>query len=147
MKSVIFATLLASASAFAPASQSASSTALKADFSKEVGAQVPLGYFDPAGLSEYFDQDDFDRLRGVEIKHGRIAMLAVVGYLTTYAGVRFPGADDIPCGFAALSALPGMVWAQMIATLFIMEYANRDQKDTPGVSASWSGSEFPGDCK
>jgi len=44
------------------------------------------------------------------------SMLAVVGYLVTYAGVRFPGAEDIPSGFAALSAIPGAVWAQMIAT-------------------------------
>jgi hypothetical protein len=36
-------------------------------------------------------------------------MLAVVGYLVTYAGVRFPGAEDIPSGFAALDNLPDMV--------------------------------------
>mmetsp|Transcript_25460 Transcript_25460/g.37649 ORF Transcript_25460/g.37649 Transcript_25460/m.37649 type:complete len:117 (-) Transcript_25460:49-399(-) len=64
-------------------------------------------------------------------------MLAVVGYLVTYAGVRFPGAEDIPCGFAALPAVPGMVWAQMIATWATMEAANRDI----GMS------EFPGDFR
>ena len=54
-------------------------------------------------------------------------MLAVVGYIVTYAGVRFPGCEDVPSGFAALSALPGMVWAQMIATWAMMEAANQDQ--------------------
>merc|ERR1712154_355936 len=52
-----------------------------------------------------------------------------------------------PSGFAALSATPGMAWAQMFATLFIMEYANRDQAGTPGVDESWSGSTFPGDFR
>jgi hypothetical protein len=41
--------------------------------------------------------------------------------------VRFPGAEDIPSGFATLDNLPGMVWAQMIATWTMMEAANQDQ--------------------
>ena len=120
MKTAILVSLIAGASAFAPASTSVkSSTALNADISKEIGAQMPLGFFDPLGLMgdpTNADKENFDRLRWVELKHGRIAMLAVVGYLVTYAGVRFPGAEDIPAGFAALDNLPGMVWAQMIAT-------------------------------
>eukprot|EP00523_Entomoneis_sp_CCMP467_P010886 CAMPEP_0168731570 /NCGR_PEP_ID=MMETSP0724-20121128/7329_1 /TAXON_ID=265536 /ORGANISM="Amphiprora sp., Strain CCMP467" /LENGTH=199 /DNA_ID=CAMNT_0008778573 /DNA_START=29 /DNA_END=628 /DNA_ORIENTATION=+ len=148
MKSAIFASLLASAAAFAPSQQgSKASTALNADFSKELGAQMPLGFFDPMGMTADIDQDEFDRLRWVELKHGRVAMLAVVGYLTTYAGVRFPGAEEIPAGFAALSATPGMVWAQMIATWATMEAANRDQKDTMGVNSGWTGGEFIGDFR
>ena len=65
-------------------------------------------------------------------------MLAVVGYLTTYAGVRFPGAEDIPSGFAALSAVPNMVWVQFAFTVGVMEAINRD---TFGMS------EFPGDFR
>jgi hypothetical protein len=59
------------------------------------------------------DQDRFDRLRYVETKHGRIAMLAILGHLVTTAGYRIPesitpGYDfsKIPTGLAALSALP-----------------------------------------
>jgi hypothetical protein len=33
-------------------------------------------------------------LRYVEIKHGRVAMLAVLGHIVTTAGVRFPGDID-----------------------------------------------------
>lgn len=88
---------------------------------------LQLGFFDPLGCVADGNEENFDRLRWVELKHGRIAMLAVVGYLVTYAGVRFPGAEDIPSGFAALDNLPGMVWAQMIATWSIMEAANQDQ--------------------
>jgi len=86
MKTAVIASLIASAAAFAPASkQTVTSSSLKA-FEDELGAQPPLGFFDPLGLVADGDQAKFDRLRLVEIKHGRIAMLGVVGYLVTYAG-------------------------------------------------------------
>ena len=86
MKSVIAASIIATAAAFAPAQQKASSTALKMAFEDELGAQPPLGFFDPLGLVADGDQEKFDRLRYVEIKHGRICMLGVVGYLVNKAG-------------------------------------------------------------
>lgn len=36
----------------------------------EIGAQAPLGFFDPLGLLKDADQNRFDRLRYVETKHG-----------------------------------------------------------------------------
>merc|ERR1711865_1315025 len=45
-------------------------------FEGEVGVQAPLGLFDPLGLLDDADQERFDRLRYVEVKHGRIAQLA-----------------------------------------------------------------------
>mmetsp|Transcript_7306 Transcript_7306/g.14477 ORF Transcript_7306/g.14477 Transcript_7306/m.14477 type:complete len:185 (+) Transcript_7306:226-780(+) len=71
-------------------------------------------------------------------QHGRVAMLAVVGFLTTYAGVRFPGAGDIPAGMAAWSALPLQVWVQMGFTWSLMEMLNRD---------AFGLAEFPGDYR
>jgi hypothetical protein len=136
MKTAILLSLLAGSTAFAPVQQAVKSTALNADFSKEIGTQPPLGYFDPLGILTNASQEKFDKWRWAELKHGRVAMLAVVGYLVTYAGVRFPGAEDIPAGFAALDNLPGMVWAQMIATWAMMEAANQDQ-----FSAPWGESD------
>ena len=40
------------------------------------GVQAPLGYWDPAGLASDGDAREFYRRRVVEIKHGRVAMLA-----------------------------------------------------------------------
>lgn len=108
--------LLHSSIAFqAPPTQRASrsSTVVKA-FEQEVGAQPPLGFWDPLGLLENADQERFDRLREVELKHGRISMLAVLGHVVTTAGVRLPGNidvdgdkfADIPTGLAALGAVP-----------------------------------------
>jgi hypothetical protein len=153
MKSAIFASLLTGAAAFAPVQQQAHSSALNADLTKEIGAQAPLGFLDPLGFCgadpANGDQENFDRMRWVELKHGRVAMLAVVGYLVTYADVRFPGAGDIPSGFAALDAVPGMVWAQMFATWALMEAANQDQFKAPwGTNdRGESKAEFKGDFR
>ena len=77
MKSIaVFAALCSSASAFAPAAQGpvvassqGSSSALAASpFANEIGAQVPLGYWDPLGICADGDRENFDRLRYVEIK-------------------------------------------------------------------------------
>ena len=133
MKLAIVASLLASATAFAPSQQSKASTALNVSpsdspYANEIGAQPPLGFFDPLGLCDGLDQEGFDRLRYQELKHGRIAMLAVVGYLVTLAGVRFPGMlssdvafADMPSGLEGLRAVPPAGLAQILAFIFFME--------------------------
>ncbi|KAL3774546.1 hypothetical protein ACHAWO_003997 [Cyclotella atomus] len=65
-------------------------TSLRA-FEDELGAQPPLGFFDPFGmLSGDCTQERFDRLRYVEIKHGRIAQLAFLGQIVTVPESTFP---------------------------------------------------------
>eukprot|EP00580_Thalassiosira_gravida_P002466 CAMPEP_0201599482 /NCGR_PEP_ID=MMETSP0492-20130828/909_1 /ASSEMBLY_ACC=CAM_ASM_000837 /TAXON_ID=420259 /ORGANISM="Thalassiosira gravida, Strain GMp14c1" /LENGTH=202 /DNA_ID=CAMNT_0048062065 /DNA_START=55 /DNA_END=663 /DNA_ORIENTATION=+ len=93
MKSVIFAAALASAAAFAPAPVAQTATALSA-FESELGAQPPIGFWDPLGLLDEAGQGRFDRLRYVEIKHGRICQLAFLGNIITRAGLHIPGDID-----------------------------------------------------
>ncbi|CAB9511326.1 Fucoxanthin-chlorophyll a-c binding protein [Seminavis robusta] len=103
MKTAILACLVSGAVAFAPAAKPSTGSALAANkYASEIGAQVPLGFFDPFGVLGAEDDTLFNFLRYAEIKHGRVAMMGVVGYLTTYAGVRAPGHEDVPCGLAAL---------------------------------------------
>ena len=64
---------------------------MAADFSKEIGAQPPLGFFDPLGLLTDAEQETFDLYRNIELKHGRVSMLAILGHLVTSSGVRLPG--------------------------------------------------------
>jgi len=72
MKSIaVLAAICGSASAFAPATGpvASSSSALAASpFANEIGAQVPLGYWDPLGICADGNKENFDRLRYVEIK-------------------------------------------------------------------------------
>ena len=93
MKSALLAPLAASAAAFAPAPAARASTSLAA-FESELGAQPPLGFWDPLGILDGADQAKFDRLRYVEVKHGRIAMLAFLGQIVTRNGQHWDGAID-----------------------------------------------------
>lgn len=74
MKTAVLASLLASAAAFAPAKQAPKTTAVgAAEYEDALGAQPPLGFWDPLGLLNGADEERFDRLRYVELKHGRIS--------------------------------------------------------------------------
>ena len=84
MKSAIIATIIGSAAAFAPAPVAKTTSAINA-FESELGAQPPLGFYDPLGFLDRADQETFDRLRYVELKHGRVSQLAFVGNLITRA--------------------------------------------------------------
>ncbi len=79
-------------------------------------------------------QERFDQLRYTEIKHGRVAMLAFLGFITPLAGVRlggdidFQGTSfaDIPAGAASLAAVPKGGWVQIFAFVFVLEFIMRD---------------------
>ena len=93
MKSVAATTtllaLLGSTTAFAPVSQRNSNSAVTvtntalsaASIDDMVGALDPVGLFDPLGFAEKADDNTLKRYREAELTHGRVAMLAVVGFL------------------------------------------------------------------
>ena len=55
-----------------------------------IGACAPLGYFDPFGLSKDATPETMKKWREAELKHGRVAMAAFVGFLVNYQGITFP---------------------------------------------------------
>uniref|UniRef100_A0A7S4RF03 Fucoxanthin-chlorophyll a/c light-harvesting protein n=1 Tax=Ditylum brightwellii TaxID=49249 RepID=A0A7S4RF03_9STRA len=148
MKLAIAALLAGSAAAFAPASQKASSSALSMGFESELGAQPPLGLFDPLGMLADADQDRFDRLRYVELKHGRISQLAFLGQITTRAGIRLPGDidysgtsfSDIGEGWAGSLQVPVAGALQILAFVGFLELGV--MKDIEGT-----GNEHVGDFR
>ena len=147
MKLAVLAAIIGSAAAFAPAQTGKATTALSA-FENELGAQPPLGFFDPLGLLDGADQERFDRLRYVEIKHGRIAQLAFLGQITTRAGFRLPGDidysgtkfADIGEGWAGSLQVPVAGALQILAFVGFLELAV--MKDIEGT-----GNEHVGDFR
>merc|ERR1719288_227833 len=93
-------------------------------FESELGVQAPVGFWDPLGFSADGDVAAFKRRRCVELKHGRISMLATMGYITPEIAGKFPGYlsksldlkfADIPNGLAAVTKIPAAGWAQIVA--------------------------------
>merc|ERR1719251_118654 len=82
MMKLAIATLLAgSAAAFAPAVNKVSSTAMNAfTVDNMPGALPPAGFFDPLGFAAKADEGTLKRYREAEVTHGRVAMLAVIGF-------------------------------------------------------------------
>jgi len=113
-------------------------------FENELGVQAPVGFFDPLGFTKDGDEFSFKRRRSVEIKHGRICMLATMGYITPEITGKFPGFlspsenlkfADIPNGLAAIGKVPFTGWVQMIAYAGFCEFKadyDADVKNTPG---------------
>jgi hypothetical protein len=83
-------------------------TRVVCNFSKEtqIGAQEPLGFFDPAGFCT--DEATFKDLRAKEIKHGRLAMMGALGMLTQSL-VQVPGMEGVPKGVTACLVGNGQV--------------------------------------
>jgi len=99
------------------------------DPTTQLGVQAPARYWDPLGLSIGTDEATFKRRRAVEIKHGRICMLACIGYivpeyfrwpgyLSPSEGLKF---SDVPNGLAALSKVPFLGWVQIVIYIGMCE--------------------------
>jgi len=132
MKLLLSASIVAVASAFTPTIKSPSTLALKS-FETAPGAIDPVGFFDPLGLTNSIDQETFDRYRAGEIKNGRVAMLAVLGYIVPefyrFPGELYPGLKfaDIPNGIAAVNVIPGAFWMTLFFAIGMVDYLNSDR--------------------
>merc|ERR1719195_1736961 len=114
-------------------------------FENELGVQDPVGFWDPAGFTQDGSVENFKRRRQTEIKHGRVSMLATMGYITPELTGKLPGYlspsmglkfADVPNGLAAISKVPAAGWAQIVAYGFFCEYSNGYGENSPA----------PGDC-
>ncbi|KAL7433930.1 hypothetical protein ACHAXH_002233 [Discostella pseudostelligera] len=126
---------LSMASAFAPVTNKATSTtAMDACVSKQTVLSEPDttefgGIWDPLGLADIGSDETIAWYRHSEIKHGRVAMAAFVGWWAVGAGVRFPGElahgldfASIPSkGLEAWDAVPGWGKAQMLLFAGLIE--------------------------
>lgn len=100
------------------------------DASKEIGACDPLLFWDPIGFCESGTKEDFARRRAVELKHGRVCMVAALGMIWPdlfgrFDGYLSPSADlkfaDMPGGIAAISKIPTEGLLQILVFAGVIE--------------------------
>eukprot|EP00562_Extubocellulus_spinifer_P019673 CAMPEP_0178588284 /NCGR_PEP_ID=MMETSP0697-20121206/26935_1 /TAXON_ID=265572 /ORGANISM="Extubocellulus spinifer, Strain CCMP396" /LENGTH=252 /DNA_ID=CAMNT_0020224591 /DNA_START=67 /DNA_END=825 /DNA_ORIENTATION=- len=86
--------------------------------------------WDPLGLSDLGSDETIAWFRHAEVKHGRVAMAAFVGWWAVGAGLRFPGElatgldfSSIPSkGIEAWDAVPGIGKVQMLLFAGLLEF-------------------------
>jgi light-harvesting complex I chlorophyll a/b binding protein 1 len=122
----------------------------------EIGVLPPIGRWDPLKIREQ-GPERYRRFVEMEIKHGRLAMAAFLGVITTYNGIRFPGYlsqaqdikfADIPGGaIASWAALPTAAWFQIVTFIAFCEVylLKQDPEKAPGdvVPEGWAWARYP----
>jgi len=90
------------------------------------------GIWDPLNLSA--DESTLARNRAAELKHGRVAMLAVLGYWLNDLGFAPLFDGKIPSGLKAISQVPVAGWLQIVAAISIIEASigKQDPSKAPG---------------
>merc|ERR1719327_1562602 len=162
MSSVMISTLVGAATAFSPAPLRATRGATRSSVSMKVedlvgGINDPIfggtpegKIWDPLGLGA--DEASLYRRRCVEIKHGRVCMVATLGMLvgpneliTPSHALLSPSQDlhfdDIPGGVAAISAVPVAGWLQILFVVGLHELtvAKQDYTKVPGEVPTFLG--------
>ena len=125
-----------------------------------IGVTEPLGLYDPLGwldpskdpASDFATfHANFERRRAVERKHGRIAMVAVVGMLFHNADIEFPGYlskelgirfSDVPNGMNGLFSLPLAGLTQIVFAIGFVELAIWPASDYSGDYGTGYGRPF-----
>ena len=132
---------------YGPSSMTSTGTKMSS-FESEIGAQAPLGFWDPLEILQDADQERFYRLRTVELKHGRISMLAFLGHVITAAGMRWPGEvafgakfADMKTGLAAFDTIPSAGIFQIVVFIGAMELGFKACKKN---LESYCETKFPG---
>ena len=105
-----------------------------------------MGFFDPLGFTSDGSAENFKRRRQTELKHGRISMLATMGYITPEITGKFPGYlspsaglkfADIPNGLGAISKVPPLGWAQIFAYGGFCELSQDQSPGTPAAEGDF----------
>jgi len=164
MKSVLaLTTMVASAAAFAPAGQQSSSTSTQLSESKsDLKALAPqlnpvVPFFDPLGLCDaafwgFSEEQTIGWLRQAEIKHGRVAMAAFVGYVvqsnfvfpwSTFGGNPPPSVDLSPP--EQWDALPMAAQVQIIGFVGFLEWYSElsDNGNGPHYTKGGKPGQYP----
>lgn len=120
------------------------------------GVLPPVGFFDPLGLAAKANDQLIRKYREAELTHGRIAMLAFLGFFVGEAVGKFslfPGVSGY--GIGQIDEVPGSFWITFWCTAFAIETRRSRNAIVPSVAVPRSSPLFgtyrqdylPGDLK
>jgi hypothetical protein len=148
----IFASSAAAFNSFAPKK----AKTIKSAFTVETipGALPPVGIWDPLGFAAKADEPTLKRYREAELTHGRVAMLATVGFLVGEAvegsSFLFDASIKGPA-ITHLSQVPPVFWALLTIGIGASEQTRAEigwvePKDVPVAKPGLLRTEYiPGD--
>jgi len=120
----------------------------KFDIKELAGVTEPLGFFDPVGFSEGKTEGKLRFYREVEIKHGRLGMLAALGFLVGENFHPLFGGDIDAAGIYAFQQTPLQTfWGIVVAGIASLELFSVFAFENPAGSEPWAirSDHTPGD--
>merc|ERR1719389_633177 len=112
------------------------------------GVTAPFGFFDPLGFATSITEGKLLFYREVEIKHGRVAMLASLGFLVGEQFHPLFGGDiDVPSYFAFQQTPLETFWPAVVAAIAIPEMFSVFTFQDPAKGETWAmkTDHVPGD--
>jgi len=112
------------------------------------GVTEPLGFFDPVGFTEDKSEGKIRFYREVELKHGRLGMLAALGFLVgENFHPLFGGNIDDPAYLAFQQTPLQTFWPAVVTAIAILEVFSVFTFNSPAGGEPWSirSDHVPGD--
>jgi hypothetical protein len=111
----------------------------KFDVKELAGITPPLGFFDPVGFTEDASEGKIRFYREVEIKHGRLGMVAALGFLVAEQfHPLFGGNIDVPSYLAFQQTPLQTFWGAVLFAISILEVFSVFSFNTPFGGEPWT---------
>merc|ERR1719285_389846 len=109
------------------------------EYAKTLPAAGPFGFFDPLGLTSELTPGAVRFYREVEVKHGRVAMLAAVGFLVAEQFHPLWGGNvDVPSYIAFQETPLQAFWPAVVIAIAVPEIFSVFTFQSPFGGETWS---------
>jgi len=118
------------------------------DKKKMAGVSAPFGFWDPLGFSTDVPEGRILFLREAELKHGRVGMLASLGFVVGENFHPLFGGDiDVPSYVAFQQTPLQTFWVAVLAAIGFLELPSINTFNYPFPASTWSltPGRIPGD--